>query len=89
MTSQNDTIYIEVVVYNNGREITDEKIMAALGFVGSNLERCTDTRKSVAGFIFFLCCCIICWQSRQQKSVALSIMETEYMDACLATQEAI
>ena len=80
---------LEVIVYNNGREITDEEIMAALGFVDSNLGRCTDTRKSVTGFIFFLGCCIICWQSRQQNSVALNTMEAEYMAACAATQEAI
>ena len=31
----------------------------------------------------------ISWQSRQQTSVALSTMESEYMAACAATQEAI
>ena len=62
--------------------------MSDLGFVDSNLGRCTDTRKSVTGFIFFSGC-IICWQSRQQNSVALNTMEAEYMVACAATQEAI
>ena len=57
--------------------------------VDSNHGRCVDTRRSVTGFIFFLGLCIICWQSKQQTSVALSSMEAEYMAACATTQEAI
>ena len=47
---------LEVIVYNNGREITVEEIMTALGFADSKLGKGTDTRKSVIGFIFFLGC---------------------------------
>jgi len=65
--------------------------------VGDNLKiysdsdhaRCIDTRRSVTGFVFFLAGAPICWQSRQQPTVALSSMEAEYMAACSTTQEAL
>ena len=79
----------ECVAYNNGRRINDPDICEPTGFVDSNHGRCIDTRRSVTGFIFYLGCCVICWQSKQQTSVALSSMEAEYMAACAASQEAI
>ena len=48
-----------------------------------------DTRRSVTGFVFYLAGAPICWQSRQQPTVALSSMEAEYMAACSTTQEAL
>jgi hypothetical protein len=48
-----------------------------------------DSRRSITGYIFMLAGGPISWQSRQQSSVALSTMESEYMAACAATQEAI
>jgi len=48
-----------------------------------------DTRRSVTGFIFFLAGAPISWQSRHQPSVALSTMESEFMAACAAAQEAV
>lgn len=48
-----------------------------------------DSRRSVTGYLFMLAGAPITWQSRQQTSVALSTMESEYMAACAATQEAI
>ena len=80
---------MECTSYNNGRKINDPNICESTGFVDSNHGRCVDTRRSVTGFIFFLGCCVICWQSKQQTSVALSSMEAEYMAACAASQEAI
>jgi len=55
----------------------------------SDHARCQDTRRSVTGFIFYLAGAPICWQSRQQPTVALSSMEAEYMAACSTTQEAL
>jgi len=55
----------------------------------SDHARCVDTRRSVTGFVFYLAGAPICWQSRQQPTVALSSMEAEYMAACSATQEAL
>ena len=39
----------------------------------------TDTRKSVNGFVIYLCGAIISWRSKGQKSVSLSSTEAEYM----------
>ena len=81
---------LECVSYNQGlRLITDKDILESTAFVDANLARDVDTRRSVTGFLFFLGCCLICWQSKQQVSVALSSMEAEYMAACAASQEAI
>jgi hypothetical protein len=48
-----------------------------------------DSRRSITGYTYLLAGAPISWQSRQQKSVALSTMEAEYMAACAATQEAM
>ena len=48
-----------------------------------------DSRRSITGYLFMLAGAPISWQSRQQVSVALSTMESEYMAACAAAQEAI
>ena len=38
-----------------------------------------DSRKSVSGYIIYLCGAPIAWQSKGQKSVLLSSTEAEYM----------
>ena len=81
---------LKCVSFNKGKRlITDTNILESNGWADANLGRDIDTRKSVTGFIFFLGCCVICWCSKQQTSVALSSMEAEYMAACAASQEAI
>ena len=39
----------------------------------------TETRKSVSGFVIYLCGAAISWRSKGQKSVSLSSTEAEYM----------
>jgi len=68
-----------------GAEVAD----AFLVYSDSDHGRCRDTRRSVTGFVFYLAGAPICWQSRQQPTVALSSMEAEYMAACATTQEAL
>ena len=58
-------------------------------YVDSDHGRCVDTRRSITGFLFVMSNGPICWQSKQQMSVALSSMEDEYMALCAAAQEAI
>ena len=47
------------------------------------------TRRSTAGYVFKIAGGPVSWQSRMQTSVALSSMESEYMAASAAAQEAI
>ena len=63
--------------------------MIPTGFVDADYARDTSTRRSCTGFIFFLADAPISWQTRQQPSVALSTMESEFMAACAAAQESI
>ena len=63
--------------------------MIPTGFVDADYARDTSTRRSCTGFIFFLAEAPISWQTRQQPSVALSTMESEFMAACAAAQESI
>ena len=48
-----------------------------------------DTRRSTTGYMFKVCGGPVPWQSRMQTSVALSSMESEYMTASAAAQEAL
>jgi hypothetical protein len=48
-----------------------------------------DTRRSTTGYMFKICGGSVFWQSRMQTSVALSSMESEYMAASAAAQEAL
>jgi hypothetical protein len=48
-----------------------------------------DNRRSVSGFVMFLCSVPIVWRSKQQKSVALSSSEAEFVAASEAVKEII
>jgi hypothetical protein len=48
-----------------------------------------DNRRSVSGFIMFLCGVPIIWRSKQQKSVALSSSEAKFVAASEAVKEVI
>jgi hypothetical protein len=50
-----------------------------VGYSDSDLGGDVDERKSTAGVIFFLGEMVISWSSQQQKAVALSTCEAEYM----------
>ena len=60
-----------------------------VGFVDADYARDISTRRSCTGFVFFLAEAPISWQTRQQPSVALSTMESEFMAACAAAQESL
>jgi len=80
----------ECAAFNRGEWIINDKdIYLPTGFVDSNHGKCIDTRNSITGFIFYIGICVINWQPKQQTLVALSSMEAEYMEACVASQEAI
>ncbi len=58
-------------------------------YVDADLAGDVDTRKSTSGVIVRLGNSTVCWNSKLQKSVALSTMEAEYMATALGTQQAI
>ena len=49
------------------------------GYCDSDFAGDTDTRKSVSGFVIYLCGAVIAWRSKGQRSVSLSSTEAEYM----------
>jgi hypothetical protein len=59
-----------------------------LGYCDSDWGQSHD-RRSITGYAFLLCGGAISWQSKKQKTVALSTVEAEYMAAAHATMEAI
>lgn len=59
------------------------------GFVDASWGSDLDDRRSYTGFVFKLANGPISWESRKQKSVALSPAEAEYMAASEATKDAI
>ena len=69
--------------------LTTPNVFLPTGYVDADYARDTDTRRSVTGFLFFLAGAPISWQTRQQPSVALSTMESEFMAACAAAQESV
>lgn len=59
------------------------------GFVDADWGNCPVDRRSYTGFAFTLSGGIISWESRKQRTVALSSTETEYMGITEAVKEAI
>uniref|UniRef100_A0A6V7J2D0 Reverse transcriptase Ty1/copia-type domain-containing protein n=1 Tax=Bracon brevicornis TaxID=1563983 RepID=A0A6V7J2D0_9HYME len=60
-----------------------------LGYVDADWANCVDDRKSYTGFAFILGGCVISWESRKQRTVALSSTGAEYMALNEATKEAV
>ena len=59
-----------------------------LGYSDSDWGQRQD-RRSISGYAFLLCGGAISWQSKKQKTVALSTVEAEYMATTQAAKEAI
>ena len=59
-----------------------------LGYSDSDWGQRKD-RRSITGYAFLLCGGAVSWQSKKQKTVALSTVEAEYMATTQAAKEAI
>jgi len=59
------------------------------GFVDADWAGNIDNARSTTGYIFYLANGPISWRSKEQKTVALSTAEAEYMALSAATQEAL
>jgi len=75
---------IKFVAQTKGRNLVLNPVKEKLewdvkGYSDSNFAGDSDTRKSVSGFIIYLCGAAIAWRSKGQKSVTLSSTEAEYI----------
>lgn len=59
------------------------------GYVDADWANCLDDRRSYTGYAFILSGTTISWESRKQRTVALSSTEAEYMALTEAAKEAI
>ncbi|XP_057733860.1 uncharacterized mitochondrial protein AtMg00240-like [Arachis stenosperma] len=58
------------------------------GFSDSNWGTCSDTRRSISSYCFFIGTAIVSWKSKKQNIVAVSSCEVEYRALAMATMEA-
>ena len=63
--------------------------LAVHGYSDSDWGNDVSDRRSVTGWVFLLYGCAVSWQSRKQRSTALSSVEAEYMATAAATKEAV
>lgn len=69
----------------NHRLVYEKSGLNVRGYVDADWASCEIDRKSYTGYVFKIGNCVISWESRKQKTVALSSTEAEYMalsDAC-------
>lgn len=59
------------------------------GFVESDFTGNVDTRKSLTGYVFTVCCGDVSWKSTLQSVVVLSTTEAKYMKITKAIKEAL
>lgn len=59
------------------------------GYVDADWASCEVDRKSYTGFVFKIGNSVVSWESRKQKTVALSSTEAEYMGLSDACKEAL
>lgn len=60
-----------------------------MGFVDADWASNTIDRKSYTGYCFVMSASAISWESKKQRTVALSSMEAEYMSIAEACNEAV
>ncbi|KMQ88472.1 retrovirus-related gag-pol polyprotein [Lasius niger] len=60
-----------------------------IGYADADWANCLDDRRSYTGYVFTLFDSIVSWESRKQRTTALSSTEAEYMAISDAVKEAI
>ena len=56
-----------------------ERTLNLIGYVDSDYAGCKDTKHSTEGNVFIIAGGLVSWESKCQETVALSIVESEYM----------
>ena len=72
-----------------GLRYTPSSDLTLVGYSDSDWDRRVEDRKSTSGCCFSLGSAMVSWFSRKQSSVSLSIVEAEYIAACMAPHEAV
>ena len=67
----------------------NEDELAVMGYVDASFDSDPDDHKSQSGYVFMLNGCAVSWISGKQSSIAQSTMESEYMAAAEASNEAV
>jgi transposase InsO family protein len=75
------------ITYVGTSNVADQPTLE--GYCDSDWGQHPDDRRSVTGYVFKLAGGAISWQSKKQKTVALSTVEAEYMATTHACKEAI
>jgi len=60
-----------------------------VGYVDADWANCPQDRRSYTGYVFMLSGCPITWESRKQRTVALSSTEAEYMALTESAKEGL
>ena len=90
MTKANEAHYklllraIKYLQMTKGRKLilhpkTTEEMWSLKAYSDSDFAGDKNDRRSVSGFVIYLCGCPVAWKSRSQKSVTLSSTEAEYV----------
>ncbi|XP_016204551.1 uncharacterized protein LOC107645053 [Arachis ipaensis] len=58
------------------------------GYSDSDWGTCSDSKRSISGYCFFLGTSIVSWKSKKQNTVASSSCEAKYRILAMATREA-
>ena len=66
-----------------------DQALTVHGYSDSDWANDINDRRSITGWVFLLYGCAVSWQSRKQRTTALSSVEAEYMAATAATKEAV
>lgn len=74
----------------SGLGLTYRRSQPALtGYVDADWGNCTEERRSYTGYVFIVAGGAVTWESRKQRTVALSSTEAEYMGIAEAVKEVI
>eukprot|EP00963_Diacronema_lutheri_P000532 scaffold30_cov329-Pavlova_lutheri.AAC.1 len=93
-TSNHVVVVKRVLKYLHGTKavgilVGDSSPSLLEGYCDANYGDCEETRRSTTGYVFTLHGSLVSWQTKLQKTVAVSTTESKYMAAASAAKEAL